>query len=154
MKRSLFLAGLAPIILGACAGSASHDVLSTHQANDDGLSCQELNSEITKAQMVIDGVNKDKDDLTAADITDGILWFPFNLIAKHGNYKDAVEAADRRIAHLSGLKKERSCPVVAGDENRASDAIEKLTQLKKLHKEGALTDQEFEDAKQKLLSQI
>ena len=104
--------------------------------------------------MVIDGVNKDKEDLTAADITDGILWFPFNLIAKNGNYNDAINAADKRISHLNELQKERNCAVVVEEENKGPDALERLTQLQKLHKSGALTDDEFEEAKQKILADI
>ncbi len=40
---------------------------------------------------------------------DGILWFPFNLIAKNSNYKNALEAANGRILRLTELEKERSC---------------------------------------------
>jgi hypothetical protein len=92
-------------LLSGCAGSASHTVLSVHEAEDDKLSCGSVDAQIVKAQAVIDGVNKDKSDVTGADVVDGLLWFPFNLIAKSINYKDALEAADRRIARLQELKK-------------------------------------------------
>ncbi len=152
LYQAAALLGCAVVVVG-CAGSATHDVVSTHQANDDALSCREINSEMTKAQMVIDGVNKDKEDLTAADITDGILWFPFNLIAKHGNYKSAIEAADRRITHLSDLRKERNCPVMAHDDG-GSDPVSQLAKLQELYSNGALTEDEYTAAKKKLLSQM
>lgn len=97
--------GLAALVfISGCAGSATHDVVSSYQATDESLTCREIQTEMTKAQMVIDGVNKDKEDWTAADITDGILWFPFNLIAKDSNYSEALEAGDKRIARLTALR--------------------------------------------------
>ena len=101
---------LAPIVvaavLGGCAGSASHKVVSSHTAGDEAMSCPQIEAEIVKTQVIIDGVNKDKEDISGADIVDGILWFPFNLIAKSQNYQNALEAADRRIQRLQQLKKE------------------------------------------------
>lgn len=145
--------GGAALLVG-CADSASHDVLSTYAANDDTLSCQQINAEITKAQLVIDSVNKDKEDLTAADITDGILWFPFNLIAKNGNYNDATKAADGRISHLNELKKNRNCPTIVQNDGGSNDPVERLAKLQELYKGGTLTQEEFEVAKQKILSEI
>jgi hypothetical protein len=68
-----------------------------------------------KAQFVIDGVNRDKEDLTGADVIDGLLWFPFNLIAKDANYRDALEAGNQRIARLTELEKEKNCRTVAAE---------------------------------------
>lgn len=103
------------ILVAGCAGSATHDVVSPYQASDGDLSCSQIKSEMMKAQFVIDGVNKDKEDLTAADITDGILWFPFNLIAKDVNYRDSLEAGNKRIARLTELEKEKNCSTVAAE---------------------------------------
>ena len=72
-------------LLFGCAGSASHQVMSEYEATDKDLTCSEIKQETFKAQSVLDAVNKDKADLTASDITDGIFWFPFNLIAKSTN---------------------------------------------------------------------
>ena len=106
--RGLVLAMTA--VLTGCAGSASHDVLATHEVSDRTLDCEGLKHEVWKAQSVIDGVNKDRDDLSGADVIDGVLWFPFNLIAKSSNYEKAVEAAGARIERLEALQEERDCP--------------------------------------------
>ena len=97
------------LLFVGCAGSASHKVVTANQADDPSLTCHEIDNEIRKAQSIIDEVNKDKEDLSGKDVVDGILWFPFNLIAKHENYSSALEAADRRIEKLNGIKKEKQC---------------------------------------------
>ena len=88
------------IFVVSCAGSAEHKVVSANQAGDRNLSCSELAGEIVRAQVIIDGVNEDKSGISGADWVDGILWFPFNLIAKSQNYKNATLAAYRRIEIL------------------------------------------------------
>ncbi len=108
----LIIAGL---LASACAGSASHDVVAAYQVGDGSLSCSQIKTEMMKAQFVIDGVNKDKEDLTAADIRDGIMWFPLNLIAKDLNYSDALEAGSQRIARLTKLEMERDCRAVTAE---------------------------------------
>ena len=72
---SLFIIG---IIVTSCAGSAQHEVVSANRAGDARLDCKELDAEIVRAQVIIDGVNQDKSGISGADWVDGILWFPFN----------------------------------------------------------------------------
>lgn len=82
---------------GGCAGSANHEVISPYRAGDETLTCVQLDAEITRTQAIIDGVSQDNADLGGADVIDGLLFFPFNPIAKSGNYKAAVDAAGKRI---------------------------------------------------------
>ena len=96
-------------VISGCAGSANHKILTAYEAGDVELSCSDIDSELTRAQDVINSVNKDKSDVNGADVVDAVLWFPFNLIAKSANYKDALEAADKRIARLTELKREKGC---------------------------------------------
>ena len=141
------------IHITGCAGSATHKVVSANQYGDIDLSCKEIESELIKAQVIIDDVDKDKEDMTGADVVDGILWFPFNLIAKSENYRDAIDAADQRIARLNKLKKEKNCR--DQDKEKTTVSIqylsENLRELANLHKDGILTDQEYMDAKRKIL---
>ena len=101
------IGAFALLIIGGCAGSANHQVLSEYDAMDSSLDCGEIEVELFKAQAVIDDVQKDREDMTFSDITDGLLWFPFNLIAKSSNYKNATEAANKRIARLETIKSEQ-----------------------------------------------
>lgn len=155
MNSRVMVVAISGFILSACAGSASHEVVSANQAGDDALTCDQIDSEIIRAQVVIDGVNKDKNDMTAADITDGILWFPFNLIAKNANYSDSIEAADRRISTLKELKKDKACASMTAEKSAASqDVIEQISKLNELYQSGAISEDEYKVAKQKLLADL
>lgn len=110
MKRTV-TTSLMLLILYGCAGSASHKVLTSYEQNDVNLGCEEIDTEIFKAQDVIDAVNQDKEDISGKDVIDGLLWFPFNLIAKSSNYNRALEAADARIERLTQLKNDKDCGV-------------------------------------------
>ena len=103
------------LFISGCAGSASHSVLSEYEAKDSSLSCNQIEIEMHKAQSVIDAVAKDREDMTGKDVLDGVLWFPFNLIAKSGNYKKATEAASKRIGRLEALKDKKGCATVTED---------------------------------------
>ncbi len=107
--KNLFLYTFYIIFLNGCAGSANHRVLSSHESGDDALSCTQIEDEILVAQAIIDEVNQDKEDVSGAYVVDGLLYFPFNIIAKSNNYNKAIEAADNRIENLQTLKKEKHC---------------------------------------------
>lgn len=98
-----------PLFLKGCAGSATHKVQTANTAYDSELTCADLRKEIIESQAIIDAVNKDKEDISGADVVDGLLYFPFNLIAKSENYNKALEAADKRIATCRILLKEKGC---------------------------------------------
>lgn len=140
------------VLLTACAGSATHEVVSSHQSKDDILSCKQLDEEMVRTQVIIDGVNKDKDDINGADWVDGILWFPFNLIAKNSNYKDSLEAADKRIERIAALKKEKNCQGSSTQVAQyAASLASELEKLNTLYKAGSITEEEYKQAKGKLI---
>ena len=143
------------IQLTGCAGSATHEVVTAHQASDLAIDCEEIESELLKTQLIIDGVNQDKQDISGADVVDTVLWFPFNLIAKDQNYQSALEAADRRMERLNKLKIQNNCAVQGGRYTEATlkQWSDKLRELSRLYQEGVLTEQEYTEAKRKLLEE-
>lgn len=145
---------LISIIISSCAGSASHEVVSANRAGDERLNCSELDAEIVRAQVIIDGVAQDKQGISGADWVDGILWFPFNMIAKSQNYKNATQAADRRISTLQNYKEKKNCKDNQGAISaKSADIVSELNQLSQMYKSGDITKGEFESAKRKLLAQ-
>ena len=140
------------LLLINCAGSAQHDVVSAHKAGDTDMTCKELDSEIVRAQVIIDGVEKDKSGMSGADILDGLLWFPFNLIAKSQNYKNALNSADRRIERVEKLKVDKGCESRSEEiKAKTEDLTQQLLDLNQLYKDGGLTKSEYTKAKRKLL---
>ena len=149
--RNIFVYFLCFFIIN-CAGSATHDVVSAHKAGDTDLSCKELDQEIVRAQVIIDGVEKDKSGMSGADILDGLLWFPFNLIAKSQNYKNALNSADRRIERIEKLKADKGCESRSEEiKAKTEDLTQQLLDLNQLYKDGGLTKSEYTKAKRKLL---
>ena len=140
------------LLLINCAGSAQHDVVSAHKAGDTDMTCKELDQEIVRAQVIIDGVEKDKSGMSGADILDGLLWFPFNLIAKSQNYKNALNSADRRIERVEKLKVDKGCESKSEEiKAKTKDLTQQLLDLNQLYKNGGLTKSEYTKAKRKLL---
>ena len=140
------------LLLINCAGSAQHDVVSAHKAGDTDMTCKELDTEIVRAQVIIDGVEKDKSGMSGADILDGLLWFPFNLIAKSQNYKNSLNSADRRIERVEQLKADKGCESRSEEiKAKTEDLTQQLLDLNQLYKDGGLTKSEYTKAKRKLL---
>ena len=140
------------LLLINCAGSAQHDVVSAHKSGDTDLTCKQLDQEIVRAQVIIDGVEKDKSGMSGADILDGLLWFPFNLIAKSQNYKNSLNSADRRIERVEQLKVDKGCESRSEEiKAKTEDLTQKLLDLNQLYKDGGLTKSEYTKAKRKLL---
>lgn len=152
--KTISIATASLLMLAGCAGSASHRVVNASQPADNAMACQEVDAEIMRAQAVINGVNEDKEDISGADVVDGLLWFPFNLIAKASNYSSALTAANQRIINMKDLKKTKQCEEDSTqDQNVASESFtKKIRDLNQLHKDGLLSDDEYIKAKQQLLS--
>lgn len=144
-------------IIYGCANSASHRVVKTEKIGDEALSCSELRTEKRKAQIIISGVEQDKADMTGADLVDGILWFPFNVIAKQSNYASATKAAEDRIDYLSSVEMEKGCKAGKyADREGESDAVatRQIRQLNGLYKEGVLTKEEYLQKRAAILSRV
>ena len=139
------------VALAGCAGSASHKVVQTNPASDQALSCQQAEAEIARAQVIINEVNDDKADISGADVMDGILYFPFNLIAKNSNYSNALTAANQRIISLKEIKNQKGCPDDALHQVADNTLTSKITELNKMHLEGQISEEEYKSLKLKLL---
>lgn len=144
------------LVISGCAGSASHKVVASNPAVDNKMSCPEADAEITRAQAIITGVNEDKADVSGADVMDGILWFPFNLIAKESNYDNALNAANQRILAMKQLKTDRKCPDQSPAVERIAqqDLTKRIKELNQLYKDGILTEDEYKKQKERMLNAL
>ena len=125
---------LISVIISSCAGSAQHQVVSANRAGDANLDCKGLDAEIVRAQVIIDGVNQEKQRISRAD------------------YKNATQAAYRRICVLQGYKSKKGCDS-NNQEIKAKSAsiVQELNDLNAMYKAGDNTKDEFEAAKRELL---
>lgn len=154
--RVIFLSTSFVYIMG-CANSASHKVVRTEKIGDTSLSCSQLKTEKRKVQVIINGVEQDKADMTGSDLVDGLLWFPFNVIAKQSNYRSATKAAEERISYLTALELEHRCgadgnAIVNATADRESSR--QLQQLNSLYRDGVLTQDEYVEKRTRILDNI
>jgi len=157
----LSVCAISAITLYGCANSASHQVMKKEKAGDEFLTCREIDREIRKARIVIRGVEQDKEDMTGDDVIDGLLWFPFNVIAKQSNYSSATKAAEGRIEHLRLLEVQQGCrdnlasPGKTGSPEAADlEIANQLRQLNSLYKSGVLSEEEYILKKKEILDRI
>lgn len=139
------------VALTGCAGSANHKVVQTNPATDQALSCQQADAEIARAQAIINEVNDDKADISGADVMDGILYFPFNLIVKNSNYSNALTAANQRIISLKEIKNQKDCTDGALHQVADNTLTSRMSELNKMHSEGLISEEEYKSMKLKLL---
>ena len=152
MRKLLVRIGLATLVAG-CANSASHEVASASTSIDSMMTCSDIRTEFMKVNLIKEGVQKDKDDITGKDVVDGILWFPFNVLAKQANYSNANEAADKRIQVLKAMAYEQNCDLNSKGvkTTEASDAQERLRNLAGLKKDGLISDEEYLEKRKAIL---
>lgn len=109
MNRQIIAAFGLVLLLSSCANSASHEVVSVSSPNDAYLSCDDILVAKAYMHLITAGVDKDKNDITQADMVDNAIWFPLNVIAKHNNYSSSTKTAELRLARLTGLEHEKGC---------------------------------------------
>lgn len=164
MNQRIFrisFSALTIVFLYGCANSASHQVMKKENAGDEYLTCQEIDREKRKARIVIRGVEQDKEDMTGDDVVDGLLWFPFNVIAKQSNYSSATKAAEGRIDHLTLLEVQLGCREGLAESRNAAnvqtadlEVTNQLQQLNGLYRSGVLTKEEYIIKKKDILDRI
>lgn len=151
MKLIITTTLLSVSLFTGCAGSAAHKVVRTDPVADHALNCQQADGEIARCQAVINGVNEDKDDVSGADVMDGILYFPFNLIAKNSNYSNALTAANQRIISLKQLKKEKNCKEDGAQDAASTALTTKIAEINKMYQDKLISEEEYKALKLKAL---
>lgn len=151
MKKTTLSIIVSAVVLAGCAGSANHEVVTAYNASDDLMSCDQLTAEQVRVQAIVNAVNQDKDDVTGKDVLDGVLWFPFNLIAKNSNYNSALNAASARLARIDSLRNDKEC----SSEQLAvaeKDLEKRLQELKDLRDKELITEDEYNSSRKAILT--
>tara|TARA_B100000780_G_C21031069_1_gene413415 strand:+ start:485 stop:955 length:471 start_codon:yes stop_codon:yes gene_type:complete len=142
------------------ASCATPTVINVVGPTDNALTCNQLDTEIARANRYADDAKREKSLGTGTNVAALLFWFP-GLYQTNVNVKEAVDAANRRSEHLSKLKLEKNCgniikkeeikkinnPTNMGNQN----IVNELKDLQDLFDAGALTKEEFTKAKNKLL---
>ena len=104
MKKTLTLLSLFFFTISC----ATPTVVNVIGPNDNKLSCEELSSEIAKANQYGDEAQEAKKGGKPHNIGAILFFFPGVAITMH-NVEEATKAAKERALHLNKLKDKKNC---------------------------------------------
>tara|TARA_B110000003_G_C16350556_1_gene418565 strand:- start:19 stop:480 length:462 start_codon:yes stop_codon:yes gene_type:complete len=148
-KFIIFLISL--IIITSCAKPTVVDIVIE---GDDDLNCNQLKDEYLETRRF-------KEEAVAVQNSEGgnttraLLFWPALLKTLH-NADVAIKAANKRAYHIVSIMKKKNCNESENLFNELTKTgdrklSEEIRKLHKLYKKGALTEEEFKQAKKKLL---
>tara|TARA_B100000029_G_scaffold473521_1_gene514994 strand:+ start:2980 stop:3438 length:459 start_codon:yes stop_codon:yes gene_type:complete len=150
----IFLNLLLLVLLYSCAKPTVVDVV---MSGDEKLNCEELKEGYKETRRFKQEAENAKQVDTGGNVTRTVLFWPALVKTIH-NADIAIRAANDRAYHLVGIMKNKNCKEADKlyTELSKTDTIKisyEIQRLHKLYKRGALTEEEFTKAKQKVLDQ-
>ena len=151
----ILILGMSLVVINSCAKPTVVDIV---MPGDEDLNCEQLETAIAEAQNFKRKAEYAKEG-TGANTTRVLLFWPAWAKTLH-NADVAIVAADDRNYHLLNIMKRKNCKGVniinaeiSGASSSQNSISKQLNELNKLYKSGALTKDEFKDAKKKTLDQ-
>ncbi len=143
------------ITINSCAKPT---VVNVVMPGDEDLNCKQLKAEVAEALNFKRKAEFAKEG-TGGNTARVLLFWPAWAKTLH-NADVAIVAADDRKYHLEKIMRKKNCKNIANLNNEISktssssnNISEQLEELNKLYKSGALTEDEFSNAKKKVLNQ-
>ena len=149
-----FLSLLLLVLLYSCAKPTVVDIV---MPGDEKLNCEELKEGYKETRRFKQEAENVKQVDTGGNVTRTVLFWPALVKTIH-NADIALRAAKDRAYHLVDIMKNKNCKDADKlyTELSKTDTIKisyEIQRLHKLYKRGALTEEEFTKAKQKVLNQ-
>ena len=157
MKKFLgiWFLGLGLILLSSCA---KPEVVNIILPGDRELNCGQLEDAFAETRRFRKEAEAVRDSSTGGNMTRAFLFWPALLQTIH-NVDVAIKAANDRGFHLIDIMKNKNCKKADkffAELTKTTPSINisgELIRLHKLYRRGVLTEEEFEKAKEKVLSQ-
>ena len=155
MKNLLTVLILSLILINSCAKPT---VVNVVMPGDNKLNCEELKDGFLETRRFKQEAESIKEVNTGGNVTRGMFFWPA-LLKTLQNADEAIKAANDRGYHLVGIMKNKNCKdtdKLFTQLTRSMNAINisrEIIRLNKLYKKGILTEEEFKQAKKKVLSQ-
>jgi len=155
MKKflSILLIFISLIFLNSCAKPTVVEVI---MPEDQKLNCEELEEAIGESKKIKREAEYAKEG-TGGNIARMMLFWPAWAQTLH-NADVAIIAADNRIYHLIKIMKKKKCKNIDKVRSEITDSAfsqnnitRQLKELNEMYKSGALTKEEFDKAKTKVL---
>ena len=153
MKRKIAFV-LIVLLFSSCAKPT---VVNITMPGDEELSCGQLKDGYEETRRFKKEAETVRETDTGGNITRTILFWPALVKTLH-NADVAIRAADDRAYHLISIMKNKNCKETDSlyselTKSSPPNISFELKRLHKLYKSGALTKEEFELAKKKILTQ-
>ena len=153
MEKNLIFLIVILITLNSCAKPTVIDV---SMPNDKNLNCDELNYEFNETRRFKKEAQDVKEVNTGGNMTRTILFWPALVKTLH-NVDVAIRAADARAYHVVNIMRDKKCKNANKHYSELNKTISltlsfEIKRLNQLYKRGILTEEEFIQAKKKVLS--
>ena len=153
MKKKLIFLIIILITLSSCAKPTVVDIV---MPKDKNLNCDELNDEFNETRRFKKEAQDVKEVNTGGNMTRTILFWPALVKTLH-NADVAIGAADARAYHLIDIMKDKKCENTGKLYSELNKTISmtlsfEIKRLNKLYKQGVITEEEFIEAKKKVLT--
>ena len=159
MKKTLVILLTGFFFLNSCAKPT---VVDSIMPGDEELNCGQLKNSVAEAQRFIkdaEGVKGGTGDNWAR----GLFFWPA-IIQSYSNANEAIAAANTRKVHLFNIMRQKNCrnigslvvetTAIGGEDSKRSEEslTSELQTLNELYKSGVLSEEEFKQAKKKILN--
>ena len=147
------------ILLNSCAKPTIVDVI---MPGDEELNCGQLKNGVAETQRFKREAEAVKGG-TGGNITRGLLFWPA-IIGSYQNANEAIAAANTRKVHLFNIMRQKNCTgvgslvvettAIGGEDSKRSEEslTNELKTLNELYQSGVLNEEEFKQAKKKILN--
>lgn len=155
------LISILSISIVACAGKTAHPVAS-YRAGDEDMSCPQLKAEMAHVDMKVAELVP-QSEKTGKNVALGVAgWFlivPWFFMDLSDAEKVEIEAYKERYLALQKAYSEKSCSKEPSINTAQTDASkttssESLAELKDLHSQGFITDQEYQEQRRQIIDGI
>ena len=134
------------------SGCVSNQAVQTVQAGDDQKSCEVLRAELARLGATFEDV-KDDSGLTGKNVGLAIVFWP-GIIVNEVRANKNQDSIDSRISHLTTIYNAKC--IGSTQTSSASDGAltARLLELKQLHEQGLIGDEEYESSRQRALDDL
>lgn len=146
--RKAFIVGVAVASLTACVSDQS---VRQVQIGDDKKSCSQLQSELEQLGIQFEDA-KDDSGVTGKNVGMAIVFWPgiiYNEVKASGNQS----SVENRIQYLTSLYNSK-CLDQKEEASESQSLTERLEELKRLLDDGLITQEQYEQARQKAIDNM
>ena len=159
MKKLLVILLTGFVFLNSCAKPT---VVDSIMPGDEELNCGQLKNSVAEAQRFIRDAESVKGG-TGDNWARGLLFWPA-IIQSYSNANEAIAAANTRKVHLFNIMRQKNCKnvgllvvettAIGGEDSKRSEEslTNELKTLNELYQSGVLNEEEFKQAKKKVLN--